>query len=213
MTTTFQILTVVPGLLLAVILHEIAHGYVAEKMGDPTARQAGRITLNPIPHIDLYMTILLPALLIAAGSPIVFGGAKPVPINPYYFKNPRKSMIWVALAGPTTNIILAVFSYLLFVAIRGISINQIVPFLVQITLVQILAYSVIINLVLAIFNLLPIPPLDGGRIAVGLLPTSLAQQLAKLERFGLIIVIVLLISGVLGRLLTPLLDFVLRLLN
>ncbi len=219
MQLLFNALVIIPGLLVAVILHEVAHGWVAEKMGDPTARQAGRITLNPIRHIDPFMTILLPALLIISGSPIVFGGAKPVPINPYYFRNPRKGMVWVAIAGPLTNMVLAVISYLLFVTLYSASANSgagaINPLthipMIPLILINILTYSIIINVILAIFNLLPIPPLDGGRIAVGLLPDQLAKPLARLEPYGLIIVVILLVSGILQGLLGPVLRLLLSL--
>lgn len=206
-------LVIAPGLLVAVILHEVAHGWVAERMGDPTARQAGRITLNPIRHIDPFMTIVLPALLIISGSPIVFGGAKPVPINPYYFNNPRKGMVWVALAGPFINLLLAAISYLLFLSLREITPETNLGTIVNSITISLLTYSVIINVILASFNLLPIPPLDGGRIAVGILPEAIAGPLAKVEPYGLIIVVVLLIGGLLGKIIGPLLEMVLNLMS
>lgn len=196
---------VLPPLFLSVILHEIAHGWVAGKLGDPTAKSMGRITLNPLRHIDPFMTIVLPALLIAMHSPFIFGGAKPVPINPRNLKNPRRDMIWVALAGPVVNFALAFLFHLLLVNLHfsPAQRNSLLPLLITFWL----AYGIIINLVLGVFNLLPIPPLDGGRIVVGILPEALARRWARLERFGLLIVIALLASGVLDQLLAPLLQF------
>ena len=183
----YRILVIAPPFAFAVILHEVAHGWVAERLGDPTARQAGRISLNPIVHVDWMLTVALPAMLIFFGSPIVFGGAKPVPVDPRYFFNPRRGMLWVALAGPVTNFVLAGGSFLLLL---GGVLTLGLPEDPNIFL-EWLRFSILINLVLGIFNLIPIPPLDGGRIAVGLLPLSLAKNWAKLERFGLIIVVLL----------------------
>ena len=207
METLWLVVLMAPPLLVAVILHEIAHGYVAERLGDPTARAAGRITLNPIVHIDLFMTILLPALLIFAGSPVIFGGAKPVPVNPGYFKDPAKGMSVVAIAGPITNFILALISFGLYQAVLAIPSSDLFLGLGLAFVANWLVYSVLINVVLGVFNLLPVPPLDGGRIAVGLLPVRLAQGLARLEPFGILIVFLLLYLGVVEAVLGPVIEF------
>lgn len=208
MSPMFNVLVLAPPLLVAVILHEVAHGWVAERLGDPTARALGRITLNPIKHIDPVMTLLLPGLLILSGSPIIFGGAKPVPINPGYFKNPRKGMVWVALAGPAVNIVLASICYLLVMALDKMNADVVNHSAIVLLVGAWLIYGVVINLVLALFNLFPVPPLDGGRIAVGLLPLSMARSLAKLERWGLLIVFLLLYSGVIDAYLGPIIKYV-----
>ncbi len=192
-------------LLFAVVVHEVAHGWVAWKLGDPTAKSLGRLTLNPLKHIDPVMTILLPALLIAGGSPVVFGGAKPVPFNPRYFRNPRKGMVLVAAAGPAVNFILAaLFAGLLAVLPTPTGFGGAL-------FVTMLFSSVAVNLVLALFNLIPVPPLDGGRIAVGLLPSALAIPLARLERWGLLIVFGLLYFGIVDSYLRTSLGFLSRL--
>lgn len=202
-------------LIVAVILHEVAHGYVAFKMGDPTARLAGRLTLNPIKHLDLFGSFLLPVILKLSGSPVIFGYAKPVPVNFANFRNFRKGTIWVASAGVLTNMILAVISAALFqmLAATETFLAQSQPGLLAGLLIQLLIYSVIINCVLALFNLIPIPPLDGSRIVAMLLPAALRTQYLRLERFGMIIIFVLLITGPLGRLmaffLKPVLNFLL----
>src|SRR3989344_5977767 len=149
-------------LVFSAILHEVAHGFVADRFGDPTARLMGRLTLNPKPHIDPMMTIFLPLLLLFSGSPVIFGGAKPVPVDPYNFREGRKDMALVSLAGPGTNIILAVSAALL---IRLFSVIAPIDFVLYF-----LGIVVHINLLLAIFNLLPIPPLDGSKIVALLLP-------------------------------------------
>jgi len=210
-----QIILMILPLIVAVILHEVAHGYVAFKMGDPTARLAGRLTLNPIKHLDLFGSFLLPVILKLSGSPVIFGYAKPVPVNFANFRNFRKGTIWVASAGVLTNMILAVISAALFqmLAATEISLAQSQPGLLAGLLIQLLIYSVIINCVLALFNLIPIPPLDGSRIVAMLLPAALRTQYSRLERFGMIIIFVLLITGPLGRLmaffLKPVLNFLL----
>lgn len=191
-----------PPLLLALTLHEYAHGYVAFRLGDPTARDAGRLTLNPLSHLDPIGTI--------AFFFIKFGWAKPVPVNPYYFKNPRKDMLWVALAGPVTNLLLAVASALLLKAMIGTaSVIPYTPMLeaILVPLYNMLVASVWINLVLCIFNFLPIPPLDGGRILTGLLPEDLARTYASFERYGFIIILILAFSGVLGTVIFPVIKF------
>lgn len=183
------LIILLPILLFSIILHECAHGWVAERCGDPTARLSGRLTLNPIPHIDLMGTIVLPLLLIMTRSPIIFGWAKPVPVNFHNLRNPRQDMIWVALAGPATNIALAL---LCAVALKaGIGTPRSIVGLL-------LGYGVFINLLLAIFNLIPIPPLDGSRILMGLLPPQQAYSYARIEPFGFVIIIGLLFMGFLG---------------
>ena len=171
-------------ILLAITLHEAAHGWVALRLGDDTAYRLGRVTFNPFRHIDPFGTVLLPALLLfASGGRMMFGFAKPVPVNFARLRRPRRDMVLVAAAGPATNLALAVVSAALF---------HVVPFLsgdVARWVAENLGNSVWINLLLCVLNLLPIPPLDGGRIAVGLLPPPLAMRLARLERLGIIIIL------------------------
>ena len=169
--------------LLAITLHEAAHGYVALKLGDDTALSAGRVTFNPLKHIDRFGTILLPALLLLLKSPFLFGYAKPVPVNFSRLNKPRRDMIWVAAAGPATNLILATVSALL------LHLVVLFPPPAAAWIGDNLRNSLVINVVLAVFNMLPLPPLDGGRVAVGLLPDMLAFRLARLERWGLFIII------------------------
>lgn len=171
--------------IYSIIIHEIAHGLVAERLGDPTARLSKRLTLNPIPHIDPTMSILFPLLLILSGSPIIFGSAKPVPIDPYNLRNPKKDMGLIGLAGPVSNLLLAVLISLIT--------RLFFPYIQYSAFLEIARFAVQINIVLAIFNLIPLPPLDGGRVAVALLPERYGQGLASLERFGILIVIFLLL--------------------
>ncbi len=170
-------------LVLAITLHEAAHGYVALRFGDDTALMAGRVTLNPLKHVDLWGTIIIPGLLIFARAPFLFGYAKPVPVDFGRLGNPRRDMIWVAGAGPAMNLFLAVISALL---IHGVGVLP-APALGWVA--DNLINSLRINVLLAVFNLLPLPPLDGGRIAVGLLPDSLARPLSRVEPFGFFILI------------------------
>ena len=172
--------------LLAVTMHEAAHGYVAWKLGDPTAMRAGRVTANPLKHIDPVGTLLLPGLLLLVRAPFLFGFAKPVPVDFSKLRRPKRDMVLVAISGPASNILLAILSALL------IGLGSILPASAGLWLVSNLENSIVINLLLAIFNLIPLPPLDGGRVAVGLLPRSLGWRLAKLEKFGLFILIGLL---------------------
>lgn len=187
--------------LLAIILHEVAHGWVAEKFGDNTARWMGRITLNPIKHIDPIGTVLIPIALVVIGSPFLFGYAKPVPIDSRKMRNPKRDMIWVALAGPATNLILALLSTILLVLV--LQLPQALFWVIE-PLALMCQASIIINMVLCVFNLLPLPPLDGGRIAVGLLPGPMAWQLSRLEPFGFLIIVILLVLGVLQSVIGPL---------
>ena len=190
------VLSVVP-LALAIILHEVSHGWVAEKLGDPTARMLGRITLNPIPHIDPIGTIILPGILLLTGSPLLFGWAKPVPVNSENLRGGRRDMALVALSGPLCNLLLAVLSSIIFhltfggvMDSAGILDRIIVP-------VHVMAKdSVRFNLVLMVINLLPILPLDGGRIVAGLAPVHIAMAMQRMERYGMLIVLLLIASGI-----------------
>ena len=181
-------------ILLAITLHEAAHGWAAWKLGDDTAYRLGRVSFNPLRHIDGMGTILLPALLIVARAPFLFGWAKPVPVNFSRLGNPRRDMVLVAAAGPATNLGLAVISALLFHIVPAL------PESAQLWTARNLSNSMMLNIVLAVFNMLPLPPLDGGRVAVGLLPLALSRPLAKLERHGLfIIVAIVFILPTVGR--------------
>lgn len=180
--------------IIAITFHEAAHGFVAHRLGDDTAWQLGRVSFNPLKHIDPFGTLILPAVLLFAHSPFLFGYAKPVPVNFRKLNHPKLDMVWVALAGPVTNIILATAAALAFHTL------PLVPADAAKWTADNLKNAFLINIVLAIFNMMPIPPLDGGRVAVGLLPRPLAIPLARLEPYGMLILIGLLILlPVIGR--------------
>ena len=185
--TLYDVSVWILPLVIAITFHEAAHGFVAHHLGDDTAYKLGRVSFNPLRHIDPFGTLMLPAILLMSHSPFLFGYAKPVPVNFRALRNPRIDMVWVALAGPATNIALALF------AAAAFHVLDFVPPNAAQWLADNLKNALVINVILAIFNMMPIPPLDGGRVAVGLLPKSLALPLARLEPFGLLILIGLLI--------------------
>jgi len=208
-------------LLVAVVFHEWAHGFVAYKLGDDTAERLGRLTINPLAHIDPVGTILMPGLLLLSNAPFLFGYAKPVPISWQNLRNPVRDMVYVAAAGPAMNLLLAIGSALLLgVVTRGTGADPFFwrgvehgSFAVAGPVAEMAMRSVLINVVLAVFNLLPIPPLDGGRVAVGLLPNALAYRLASVEPYGFMIVFLLLMSGMLSVVLSPIVRMLIGLLQ
>ncbi len=220
-----------PPIIFSIILHEVAHGWVAEMFGDSTARQMGRLTLNPLPHIDPIGTIILPLFLIFVGSRFLFGWAKPVPVNFRNLRHPKQEMIYVAGAGPMTNLGLALLFTLIYTLLVKlfpplkliftvfIGTMQIPPLhnasptlLLAVPLVLMAGVGVVINVLLMLFNLIPLPPLDGGRIMVGLLPPEKAIRFARIEPYGMMILILLIMSGVLNYTLWPLFNWILTLL-
>ncbi|HSB32099.1 MAG TPA: site-2 protease family protein [Candidatus Sulfobium mesophilum] len=201
--------------LIAITFHEVSHGLVANKLGDPTAKMLGRLTLNPIAHIDIFGTIILPLMLIVVtDGRFVFGYAKPVPINPMNFKNPKKDMAISAAAGPVTNLLLAFCSFIIWKAVltplAGLS-PELVGEKVLRPLTLIFQSGIVVNVVLAAFNMIPIPPLDGGRVLTGLLPYKQAASFSRIEPFGFIIVLLLIYSGIANYIIMPFIVFFLKL--
>jgi len=189
-------------LIIAMTTHEFSHGWVANKLGDSTAKYSGRLTLNPMAHIDLFWTIILPFFLfITTQGQFVFGAAKPVPINYWALRNPKRDIIWVGLSGPLANFI---FAFVLSLFLRFLPLPDFLYFILQ--------NLVYINIILGVFNLVPIPPLDGSRILSGLLPDRLAFRLSQLEPYGFIIVILLIWMGLFDFLIWPMVKFISALL-
>ena len=189
--------------IIVIVAHELAHGYVAYRLGDTTARDAGRLTLNPLAHADPVGTIILPAFLIMMRSPVIFGWAKPVPVNPYNFADPRKGMLLTSLAGPAANFGLAVLFAILFKT------GLFPPYSVLWTF---LLYGILISLVLGIFNMIPIPPLDGANIVSSILPFELARRFMRIEPYGFIILIAFLYLGLFDKVIIPLVRILMRVL-
>ncbi|MBI3989245.1 MAG: site-2 protease family protein [candidate division NC10 bacterium] len=182
-----ELTIILPPILLALTIHECAHGLIADRLGDPTARLMGRLTLNPLPHLDPIGTL---ALIF-----FHFGWAKPVPVNASNFRNPLRDMMWVAVAGPGANLLLAAVSAFVLRLLVGMDL--------PIYFYKMLYWSVYINVILAIFNVVPIPPLDGSRVLVGLLPPKQALSYGRMEPYGFIILIVLIYTGIVGRVISP----------
>lgn len=193
-------ISIIP-VLLAITVHEAAHGYAAKHFGDKTAYFLGRITLNPIKHIDPVGTVVIPGMLLLLSAPFLFGWAKPVPVNFSNLNNPKKDMMWVALAGPASNLAMAIIWAIVLGLFKSSGASY------ALFIIGMAQVGIMINLVLMLLNLLPIPPLDGGRVAVSLLPSPWSYKLASLERYGMFILIFLIVSGLLSAILLPLLRF------
>ena len=191
-----QLVILAPPFLFALTFHELAHGYVAWSLGDPTAKDAGRLTMNPLKHLD--------PLGVIAFIIMKIGWAKPVPVNPRYFKDPQKGMLLVALAGPAANVVTAIASAIL---VKLLIMLPFIPMYLLKPMVGMLVASVWINIMLAVFNCLPIPPLDGSRVLMGLLPPDAARSYAKLEPYGFILLLILFYAGLIGKVIMPIINF------
>ncbi|MGH7501585.1 MAG: site-2 protease family protein [Longimicrobiales bacterium] len=198
-----DVLILVPVLLFSFVIHEWAHAWVADREGDPTPRQMGRLTLNPIPHIDLFGTLIVPAMLVGSGSGFLIGWAKPVQVVPSNFRHFRRGDILVSLAGVMSNFVLGIACTLALIGL--VYLTRAVPSIAVAgpTLERMLETGIRLNFVLAVFNLLPIPPLDGSRLIYHLLPRSMAEQYRRLERWGVLVFVLLLLSGAITYLLIP----------
>lgn len=196
----------IPALMMAVILHEYAHGWMAYRMGDPTAKEDGRLTLNPIPHIDPLGTIILPGMLMLLNSPILFGWAKPVPVNPARFRNLRQGTFLVSIAGIAMNMLLALIFAGLFRLIMSGHLNFLGGEILR-PLVLFSAKAVLVNLVLAIFNAIPIPPLDGSRAVMSFISYRYWEIFYRFEMYGFLVISLLLFTGVLGKIIYPPISF------
>jgi Zn-dependent protease len=199
-------------ILIAITFHEVAHGFVANKLGDPTAKMMGRLTLNPLAHIDPIGTVIVPVMLfILSNGSFIFGTAKPVPVNFYNLKHPRRDSALVSAAGPATNIVIAFISivlYILFHLIVPQSSSSLFNQKIMSPLFIMLQYSISFNIFIAAFNLFPVPPLDGGRIATSLLPTKYAYHFSKLEPYGILIVLGLWFTGIAHYIIVPIQTFI-----
>ncbi|MBN1225123.1 MAG: site-2 protease family protein [Candidatus Aminicenantes bacterium] len=197
--------------LFAITIHEASHGWAAYKMGDPTAHALGRITLNPIAHIDPVGTVLLPLILVIMGAP-PFGWAKPVPVNPYNLKNPRRDNLLISAAGPISNFSVALIAFLAIQLLKvgnpGLTLGRGALSSLGSGLFLILYYTILINVILAVFNLIPIPPLDGSGVLMGLLPPEAAEKYEQLRPYGFIILILLIMTGIIGKILGIIMGFV-----
>ena len=203
MTTLLDVVFQVLILFFSVIIHEVAHGYAALTLGDPTAREAGRLTLNPIKHMDPWGTVVLPLFLILVRSPFLVGWARPVPVNPLRMRDPKRGMMLVGAAGPLANIALILLSAL---ALRSM------PFSAPPILFDLFKYCCAINIILALFNLVPVPPLDGSKVVAGILPPKMRAAYVGLERYGIFIIIGLLYLGLLDQVIIPLFRIIFYLL-
>jgi Zn-dependent protease len=214
--TLQKLIIAAPAMIVAIALHEVSHGYVAFRLGDPTAKLLGRLTLNPIAHIDLFGTIIMPILLYTlTDGRFMFGYAKPVPINPMNFKKPRQGMAISAAAGPVTNIVLAFASFLIMNILFPLA--SLLPDIVAETvfkpIILVLQASIYWNVVLGVLNMIPIPPLDGGRVLTGMLPSKQAMLFSKIEPFGFIIVLVLFYTGIASLFIMPVVVLFLKIFN
>jgi Zn-dependent protease len=203
-----KVVIIYPILLFSIIIHEMSHGWMAERFGDDTARVMGRLTFNPMPHIDVLGTVVLPIIGLWTG--FLFGWAKPVPVNPYRLNNPKRDMMWVGLAGPASNVLLALAaaflmwffrSYDIFPAWLASSVNTLSFIILE------------INIFLFIFNLIPVPPLDGSRVVTAILPPALAYRYASLENYGMVIVLLLFMTGIVTSVLSPIINFLIFFLS